>query len=258
MINLWIAMALVAVFLTIPIVVMDCFGVSMMNKLAKALVAMTLKVGVVATLTYWLVRWDNVWLNVLFVLAMLFCSAFEVKLKARLRSTSYALSALAGLFAGTLLTGGGMMFANITSLAAFSTRYVLPVFAILLAGTTDVLARSLAMYYAGLRNHNQFYYYMLGNGATHREALGYLTRRALQQAASRGIAGLIGGTSVGAGAVLMWAMIVGGATVVDAVLMLVLLVVGMFCSSVVATVVAVTVARRYSLDAYGRMKGQEQ
>ena len=131
---------------------------------------------------------------------------------------------------------------------------MLPVFAILLTGTADVLARALSMYYAGLRHHNQFYYYMLGNGATHHEALGYLTRRAVQQAVTRGISVMVGGTSVGAGAVMMWAMIMGGMTVVDAVVLFVLLLFGVFCSSIVATVVAVKVARRYSLDAYGRMK----
>lgn len=95
---------------------------------------------------------------------------------------------------------------------------------------------------------------MLGNGATHHEALGYLTRRAVQQAVTRGISAMVGGTSVGAGAVMMWAMIMGGMTVVDAVVLFVLLLFGVFCSSIVATVVAVKVARRYSLDAYGRMK----
>ena len=185
---------------------------------------------------------------------MLFYSAIEVKVRARLRSTSYVIPVLAGLFAGTMLTGAGLLLVNITSLAALSARFVLPVFAILLTGTADVLARSMSMYYAGLRHHNQFYYYMLGNGATHHEALSYLTRRAVQQAAACGISALVGGTSVGAGAAMMWAMIMGGSTVVDAVVLFVLLLLGVFCSSIVATVVAVKVARRYSLDAYGRMK----
>ena len=53
---------------------------------------------------------------------------------------------------------------------------------------------------------------------------------------------------------MMWAMIMGGSTVVDAVVLFVLLLLGVFCSSTVAPMVAVKVARRYSLDAYGRMK----
>ena len=52
----------------------------------------------------------------------------------------------------------------------------------------------------------------------------------------------------------MGAIMMCGSTVVDAVVLFVLLLLGVFCSSIVATVVAVKVARRYSLDAYGRMK----
>ena len=254
MVNLWIALALGVIFIIIPVVVMGTLGVNMFGKMLKGFFSMALKVGVIALFVYWLVQWDSFVFDVLFVIAMLFYSAVEVKVRARLRSTSYVIPVLAGLFAGTMLTGAGFLLVNITSLAALSARFVLPVFAILLTGTADVLARSMSMYYAGLRHHNQFYYYMLGNGATHHEALGYLTRRAVQQAAARGISALVGGTSVGAGAAMMWAMIMGGSTVLDAVVLFVLLLLGVFCSSIVATVVAVKVARRYSLDAYGRMK----
>ena len=246
MVNLWIALTLGVIFIIIPIVVMGMAGVNMVGKMMKGLFSMALRVGIIGSIVYWL--------DIVFVIIMLFYSAIEVKVKARLRSTSYVLPAIAGLFVGTMLTGVGMSLVNITSLAALSARFMLPVFAILLTGTADVLARALSMYYAGLRHHNQFYYYMLGNGATHHEALGYLTRRAVQQAATRGISAMVGGTSVGAGAVMMWAMIMGGMTVVDAVVLFVLLLFGVFCSSIVATVVAVKVARRYSLDAYGRMK----
>lgn len=259
MVNLWIALTLGVIFIIIPIVVMGMAGVNMVGKMMKGLFSMALRVGIIGSIVYWLVQWDSIALDIVFVIIMLFYSAIEVKVKARLRSTSYLLPAIAGLFVGTMLTGVGMSLVNITSLGALSARFLLPVFAILLTGTADVLARALSMYYAGLRHHNQFYYYMLGNGATHHEALGYLTRRAVQQAATRGISAMVGGTSVGgtsvgAGAVMMWAMIMGGMTVVDAVVLFVLLLFGVFCSSIVATVVAVKVARRYSLDAYGRMK----
>ena len=219
MVNLWIALTLGVIFIIIPIVVMGMAGVNMVGKMMKGLFSMALRVGIIGSIVYWLVQWDSIALDIVFVIIILFYSAIEVKVKARLRSTSYVLPAIAGLFVGTMLTGVGMSLVNITSLAALSARFMLPVFAILLTGT-----------------------------------LGYLTRRAVQQAVTRGISVMVGGTSVGAGAVMMWAMIMGGMTVVDAVALFVLLLFGVFCSSIVATVVAVKVARRYSLDAYGRMK----
>lgn len=254
MVNLWIALALCVIFIIIPIAIMGMVGVNMVEKTMKGLFSMALKVGVIAFATYWLMQWDSFALNILFIIVLLLFSTIEVKVKARLRSTSYVLPVIGGIFVGTVLVGVGMLLLNITSLAALSTRYVVPVFAILLTGTADVLARALSMYYAGLHHHNQFYYYMVGNGATHHEALSYLTCRAVQLAAARGINTMLGGTSIGVGAVMMWAMIMGGLSVIDAVLIYALLLLGVFCSSMVATMVAVKLARRYSLDAYGRMK----
>lgn len=53
---------------------------------------------------------------------------------------------------------------------------------------------------------------------------------------------------------MMWAMIMVGSTVVDAVVLFVLLLLGVFCSSIVATVVAVKVARRYRSTLTDEMK----
>lgn len=111
---------------------MGTLGVNMFGKMLKAFFSMALKVGVIALFVYWLVQWDSFVFDVLFVIAMLFYSAIEVKVRARLRSTSYVIPVLAGLFAGTMLTGAGLLLVNITSLAALSARFVLPVFAILL------------------------------------------------------------------------------------------------------------------------------
>lgn len=257
MVNLLIAMALSAIFIIVPVAIMGGNGVNMLGKTAKALVAMALRVGILALLVYWIVRCENLALDILSILVLLLYTAYDVKTKAHLRSMSYTWPVMAGLFAGVAFTGGCLLLVNITSLAALHTRYILPLFVVLTAGTADILARSVAVYYAGLRNHNQYYYYMLGNGATHNEALSYLMRRALLQAATRGVSIAAGCSVVGAGSVLMWGMVMGGATVADAVAMLVLLALGTFCSSMVAIVVAVKVARRYLLDAYGRIKTTE-
>ena len=105
MVNLWIALALGVIFIIIPVVVMGTLGVNMFGKMLKGFFSMALKVGVIALFVYWLVQWDSFVFDVLFVIAMLFYSAIEVKVRARLRSTSYVIPVLAGLFAGTMLTG---------------------------------------------------------------------------------------------------------------------------------------------------------
>lgn len=125
MVNLWIALTLGVIFIIIPIVVMGMAGVNMVGKMMKGLFSMALRVGIIGSIVYWLVQWDSIALDIVFVIIMLFYSAIEVKVKARLRSTSYVLPAIAGLFVGTILTGVGMSLVNITSLAALSARFML-------------------------------------------------------------------------------------------------------------------------------------
>ena len=46
----------------------------------------------------------------------------------------------------------------------------------------EVNYKALSVYYMGLKYHNQlYYYYLLGNGATHSEAVAYFVRRALEK-----------------------------------------------------------------------------
>ena len=104
MVNLWIALALGVIFIIITVVVMGTLGVNMFGKMLKGFFSMALKVGVIALFVYWLVEWDSFVFDVLFVIAMLFYSAIEVKVRARLRSTSYVIPVLAILLSALLVS----------------------------------------------------------------------------------------------------------------------------------------------------------
>jgi putative ABC transport system permease protein len=53
---------------------------------------------------------------------------------------------------------------------------------------------------------------------------------------------------------VVWALLLGGSSVAEAIAVQLLVLVAGFTASVVALVVALFVARRYSFDGYGRLK----
>jgi putative ABC transport system permease protein len=57
---------------------------------------------------------------------------------------------------------------------------------------------------------------------------------------------------------VVWAMLLSGSSVVEAVAVQLLVLVAGFTASVVALVVALFVARRYSFDGYGRLKAENK
>ena len=117
-------------------------------------------------------------------------------------------------------------------------------------GIVEGQSKALSVYYSGLRNHNQLYYYLTGNGATRSEALHYLMQRAIQKSLAPGISRMAG-LAVGIVPLVMWTMVVCGASVFDAVSLQILFVLAGVFASMLAVVVSLAVARRYSLDAYG-------
>lgn len=250
--NILLVLAIGLFFILASLLIARGIGIGISGKLVKPLLYMPLKAGTLAYIVYWLLQWNNVWLDGLFLILLVAAAVFSVLISSRLLTRNSMLPVATGLLVSLVLTGGCMLLLHIVSYGTFSSRYMLPTAAILMSCTSESLAKSLAMYYAGLRNHSQLFHYLLASGATRREALRYLARRAValsltQSARSMSMVGIIG-----SGTVLMWSLIAGGMNVIDALSLQVLLVLGVMCSSIVALVVTMAVARRYSLDDYGR------
>ena len=78
-------------------------------------------------------------------------------------------------------------------------------------------------------------------------------RRALEKSFVPGLRSMAG-VVVGVAPVFMWTMIVCGASAFDAVAVQILVMLAVFAASVVAAVVSLTIARRYVIDGYDRLK----
>ena len=144
--------------------------------------------------------------------------------------------------------------------ARLGTQMLVPIGAGLLAaliviGATQTLSHALSVYYRSLIHHDELYYYIIGNGASQAEALSWYVRRSLQATVLPHVKQM-SAFGLTMSPLVVWAMLLSGSSVVEAVAVQLLVLVAGFTASVVALVVALFVARRYSFDGYGRLKAE--
>ena len=245
-------MALGAVFIAVPLCVAYFYRLALCRSLLLAFAKLLLRVLVVGGLVYLLLQAGSVVIDVLCAMFLTFYFAFSVVVKARLRVSQFVLPVVAGMFSGVLLCGSLLLFANITIGGDFFVRYVLPVMSILAGSIVVPMARALSTYYAGLRHRANLYYYLLGNGLSRDDALLYLQRRAIESSFLPGMK-TMSTMAVGVSPVVTWVMIMCGRSVLEAAGWQLLVVLAVFCSSVVAVVVALVVARRFVVDGYANI-----
>lgn len=251
-----LGLALGVVFLLFPLCVAYMYSAGMSGRILVSFVKMSLRVGVFGAIMYFLMQSGSVWLSLLLSFIVLAYSVLTVCVKARLRICQFFVPVGAGMFVTVLVAGSLLLFANISIGEDFFVRYVLPVVALLSGGMAEPVSKALAVYYMGLRHHNHLYYYLLGNGASRVEALRYLQRRAVMRSFVTGLR-TMSAMGVGVSPVMMWAMLMCGRSAVEAACWQVLIVLGVFASSVSAVIVALIVARRYVIDGYARIKATD-
>lgn len=247
-----LGLALGALFLIIPLCIANAYGVKASSKMLTVFIGMLLRVGIFGGAVYLLAQSGSVLLCVLFAIVVMVFSIVATIVKARLKTRTYLVPVATGMLVAIVLSSAILLFANISVGSDFCLRYLLPVVAILSGGMTEPVAKALSAYYMGLRHNNQLYYYLIGNGATRAEALRYLQKRALDQVFASCIKQAMAATFFSP--ILMWTMLMCGVQVFDAVCWQLLLVMGVFASSIVAVAVAVIVARRYVADGYAMLK----
>ena len=246
-------MALGALFIAVPLCVAQAYGVALGGKIAAAFAKMLLRVGVCGLAVHYLVQSGSMLLCGVMALVVAMYYVVSVVVRARLSLVQFIVPVGAGLLGAVMVAASVLLFANVAVGSDFCLRYALPVVAMLSGGIADPMAKALATYYMGLRHHNHLYYYLIGNGASVGEALRYLQKRALEKSMQPGIR-TMATTAAGVSPVMMWTMLMGGRTPLEAAAWQVLLTAAVFATAVVAVWIALEVARKYVVDGYAMLK----
>ncbi len=246
-------MALAVLLLIIPIYVMWAFRIPLTRQFVNALITLMLKLGIIGGALYAVTASNSWWVSIGFALLFMVYAAAIATLKARIKFGAYFLPVLIGTLSAVTLTGLCLLFINLQLSGSEALKCVVPIAGLLTGGIVRTEAKAMTVYCMGLRHHNRLYYYLLGNGAKHSEALRYLMRRALEQSMMPAVAQM-STLLVSTAPLVMWTSMLCGESVVTAAALQLLLLLATMSASVLAVTVSIAVARHYSLDEYGRIK----
>lgn len=239
--------------LIVPLYILQVYKVNFFFKILRGVLKMLITLGLTGVCLYFVFKWNQVWVSVIWILLMALAGSFLTTIKAKLNLVKHIFPIGLGVLSSVLIVGIYFLLTVIGTKNALDTRYLVPIFGLLIGGVVETNAQALRTYYMGLKNHGKLYYYLMGNGATQHEAMKYFEKRALEKVSIPCISRMAW-MMIGYMPIVMWSMLVSGSDVLTAVAFQILILVAIFCASVVSIVVALRVASKLSVDKYGKLK----
>ena len=229
-ISLW-GVALMVVLMALAVALFLLIDRREMMRVLKVFGLMLVQM-IVAGAGVWLVyKVDAWWMNLLWLIVMLVLSGGWCLYEMKGQMKKLALPMMAALAVGSLVAGGSVML-------TLPGRCFVPVFGVLLAYLMVSVTLTLKTYQRCLYHTESHRQYMLANGATMLESLMPGIRRALRACIQPQLRTMAQPLLV-AMPLLFAGILLGGASPVAGVFVLLLLMVAAFVASVVAGVVAV-------------------
>lgn len=237
----------------VPFAVFFRLDKGLLRSSAVAVGRMTVQLLLVAVYMRWLYACNSVAVDAVWMVLITAAAAFSLTSHSGLQRGKLLLPVAGGLLVSVLLVCVYLLLAVVRPADMTSVHCIVPVFGLLLSGVQSVGKTVLEAFYSSLQRNSEQYSYLLGNGASHKEAILPFLRDAMK----KGYAPLVANASVAGIAtmpgMMMGAMLGGVGPGVAAVWQMGV-VAGVFAAPVVFTAVALYLADSRVFDRYGRLR----
>ena len=249
----YLSMAVGLLLLALPVFFFYRFGVGHISSTLVAATRMVVQLFLIGLYLKYLFLWNDPFINILWVMVMVMVATFTASKRTHIPLRTLFIPMSTGLLTTALLVGLYFLFFVLRLSHPFDARYFIPIMGILMGNMLGVNVMGLNTYYDGLKREQQLYYYLLGNGATHLEAVTPFLRQAMEKAfapciANMAVMGIVSlpGTMIG--------QILGGASPDVAIKYQMMIVVITFAASMLSLMITLYLADRRTFDEYGRIK----
>ena len=237
----------------VPLYVFYRLKTPLLSQAAIALVRMTVQMALIGVYLHYLFTWNNAWINILWVVVMVIVASFTALKRTRLRWQTALLPLAAGFFCSAMVVGLYFLFIVLRLSNPFDSRYFIPIMGILMGNMLSVSVIALNSYFDGLQREHQLYQYLLGNGATHIEAITPFIRKAVEKSfascvANMAVMGIVSlpGTMIG--------QLLGGSLPGVAIKYQMMIIIITFAASMLSLAITLYLADRRSFDKYGNLR----
>lgn len=249
----YISMVLGLLLLAVPVYFFRRFGVRQTGAMLMATTRMVVQLFLIGLYLKYLFLWNSPLINILWVMVMVVVAAFTAAKRTRLKLKTILIPLSVAFMGAALLVGLYFLTAVLRLPSPFDARYFIPIMGILMGNMLGVNVLALNTYYDGIARERQLYYYLLGNGATHIEAVTPFIRKAIEKSfapciANMAVMGIVSlpGTMIG--------QILGGSAPGIAIKYQMMIVVITFVASMLSLMCTLYLADKRSFDGYGRIR----
>ena len=239
--------------LIIPFFIIWYFKTGLLKDTFISVLRMTVQLLLIGFYLEYMFAYNNIWLNIAWVILMIFIAAFTVIRRSKLNYKFYLWPVfLAGLLSISItdafFLGGIIRLDN-----PFEARYFIPITGMLIGNTLRVVIIAMSSYHGIIKEKQAFYRRQLANGATRSEALLPFRKQALQNAfnpmiATMAVVGLISLPG------MMTGQILGGSSPSVAIKYQIMLMITIFSSEVMSVILTLIISDRYAFDKFDNLK----
>ncbi len=226
--------------------------VKMLQSFAVSVVRMVAQLLVLCLVVWGLIRLDNPWLLIVWLLAISAYSGWLVLKRCKLDVKRLLLATSVGILVGVAFCTLWLL-ALVLRVRIFDAHWFVPVTALLMGHSTAMMIRGLNTYVSALKADEQQYEFLRGNGQPHFKALQPFLRRSLLAIISPTMANLsvLGLTSM---PLLLVGILLGGMTPINAFAVMLHMTVGCIAASVLSLAVTLVIADRQLFDKFGKLQ----
>lgn len=239
--------------LLIPVYFLHYYRTGLVKDTLVAAARMTVQLFLIGFYLEYLFRWNNLWVNILWVIIMVFVASYTVLKRTKLNIRNLLIPAVMAFFFSIAIIDIYFMGLVVHLDNLFDARYFVPISGMILGNMLSANVIALNTFFGSLERERQLYLYLLGNGASRKEALSSFIRDALIKSfnptiASMAVMGLIAlpGTMTG--------QILGGSSPTLAIRYQIMIMVTIFASSLISVLLTLWATTRKAFDKYGMLK----
>lgn len=239
--------------LALPIYIIYNFKLNVMRRLLVFFGRMFIGVILMSVIVFGALQLKSIVFDIILFLLLSLTSATISLSKARLSVRKLLLPISLGSIVAAAIVGFYFIFLVLGEKNPFTPHIFIPLFGIFTFGIIGENSKALQTYYTGLLHHGQLYYYILGNGGTHREAISYFVRRGLQASIIVSCKQM-SKVMVTTAPVILLSMIMCGCNIITAAAFQILFYIAILTISIISLLIALLIGKKYSFDEYERLK----
>jgi putative ABC transport system permease protein len=236
----------------VPLAIFFYLQLGIIRDTLFSLLRMTIQLILVGLYLKYVFQLNSAFVSLLWVVIMLLVANLSILSKAGLKRRLFFWRALVGVAGSTLLVSGWFILVAIRPDPIYDARYLVPITGMILGNCLRSNVLSLERFYSGIRrNENEFMTYLM-LGATLREAVRPYLRDSIKAAVNPSVATMatMGIVSLPG---MMTGQILGGAMPMEAIKYQIGIMICIFTSMVVASLVNILLTLPVAFDDHQRL-----